>query len=106
MEDNQNISRKESIDLDISEDKMSVSIIFHEPVNDGGFLSKSDIERTLNGYGIRYGIDESLIENLTRKKDYETWYEVAKGDLPHKGIDGYIEYFLKLIKKFETKRTC
>lgn len=99
MEDNQNVLKKESIDLDISEDKMNVSIIFHEPVNDGGFLSKSDIERTLNGYGVRYGINESLIESLTRKKDYETWYDVAKGDLPQKGVDGYIEYFFETDKK-------
>jgi len=93
------ISKNESIDLDIANDKMSVSVIFHEPVNDGKLLSKSDIIRILNGYGIRYGIAEELIENLVEKKDYEKWYEVVRGDFPEKGVDGYIEYFFVTDKK-------
>ncbi len=95
----ENVSRNESIDLDIAEDKMSASIVFSEPVNDGKLLSKADIIRTLNGYGIRYGIDEDFIEKLIDNKEYGIWYEIAKGDEPKKGVDGYIEYFFTTDKK-------
>ncbi|MCI8804282.1 MAG: DUF342 domain-containing protein [Clostridiales bacterium] len=95
----ENISKNESIDLDISADKMSVSIIFTEPINNGSLLTKSDIVRSLNGNGIRYGIDENLIDELLANKEYGRWFKVAEGEEPQKGVDGYIEYFFTTDKK-------
>jgi len=95
----ENISKNESIDLDIADNKMKVSIVFNEPINEGKLLSKADIIRTLNGYGIRYGIDDDYIEKLIETKQYGVWYDVAKGDEPTKGVDGYIDYFFTTDKK-------
>ncbi len=95
----ENVIINETIDLDISNDKMTVSIIFNEPDNGGKLLNKADIIRSLNNYGIRYGIDEDLIERLVNNKEYGKWYKIAEGDAPKKGIDGYIEYFFTTDKK-------
>lgn len=95
----ENISKNESIDLEIAADKMSASIIFSEPINNGSMLTKADIIRNLNGNGIRYGIDEEMIEGLINNKEYGVWFKVAQGDEPQKGVDGYIEYFFTTDKK-------
>ncbi len=96
---NDDFSKNESIDLDIAADKMTASIIFNEPINNGKLLTKTDVVRILNGYGIRYGINEDYIETLITSKEYGRWYEIAKGDLPTTGVDGYIEYFFTTDKK-------
>lgn len=99
QENNNNISRNESIDVNVAEDKMSVSIAFNAPINDGTLLTKTDILRLLNSYGVRYGIDEDYIGQLVADKNYGEWYKVAIGDEPLKGVDGYIEYFFTTDKK-------
>ncbi len=95
----ENLIRNESIDLDISADKMKVSIIFSEPDKGGNRLEKGDVIRILNGYGVRYGIDEDYISELINEKEYDKWYEIAKGDDPESGVDGYIDYFFETNKK-------
>lgn len=92
-------SRNESIDIDISSNKMSVSIKFNEPINGGTLLTKSDVITILNNTGIHYGIKEDVIEKLIEKKKYKSYYEVATGDEPIDGIDGYLEFFFETKKK-------
>lgn len=100
ISENKNLySRNEDIEIQIAEDKMSASIIFEEPVNSENKLTKDDIVNRLNNKGIRYGIDEDLINNLIEEKDYNVPYLVVKGEKPVEGTDGYLQFLFETDKK-------
>ena len=100
ISDNTDVTpRNESIEIEVSEDKMTASIRFFEPVFSGSLLTKDEIIADLNANGVRFGIDNDLIENIVRDKEYAVWYHVAFGEPPKHGVDGYIEYFFETKKK-------
>lgn len=91
--------KNESMDIEISQDKMKVAVKFYEPVNGGSMMTNTNVISMLNATGVRYGIDEKLIDELIENKIYGKWYIVAKGEKPTDGVDGYIEYFFNTNKK-------
>lgn len=93
------VSKNESVDIEVSEDKMTASIRYSEPIFKGTLLTKNDIIVSLEANGIRFGIDENLIQDSLDNKEYGKWYKVAFGEPAQNGIDGYIEYFFETEKK-------
>lgn len=93
------ISKNESVDIEISEDKMAASIRFSEPIFNGTLLTKEDIIAVLNANGVRFGIDENLIDSAIENKEYGKWYKVVFGEPASNGVDGYIEYFFETEKR-------
>lgn len=92
-------SRNESIDVEVSQDKMTAKIRFSEPIFRGSLLTVDEIVAGLNANNVRFGIDREAIEKLVENKQYNKWYEVAFGEPPVHGKDGYIEYFFETKKK-------
>ncbi|MBR1444823.1 MAG: DUF342 domain-containing protein [Firmicutes bacterium] len=98
---NQNFidSKNERMEINISEDKMTASVIFTEPVYKGLMLSFQDALDMLKGSGVRFGIKEDKLRELIESKEYGKSYIVAEGERPTEGKDGYLEYFFSTDKK-------
>lgn len=92
-------SKNEDMDIKIAADKMSASVIFHEPINSTNLLDKTDIINLLNNQGVRFGINEDRIDEFLKNRIYEEWFTIAEGQLPVNGVDGFIEYFFQTDKK-------
>lgn len=79
--------------VNISQDKMSATMRFHAPSNDGEVMSGSEILQELKHQGIHYGIMESVVEQFVEHREYCKDYIVATGTEPVQGSDASIEYF-------------
>lgn len=93
------VSKNESVDVQISEDKMEALIRYEEPIFKGAYLTKNDVISSLQNSGVRFGINEDLIQESIDNKEYGKWYKVAFGEPAKNGIDGYIEFFFETEKK-------
>ncbi len=79
-----------SLDLKISDDKMSVHGILHPPKFGGKLLTRDEILSKLQTYGIVFGIIEESILKLSQAEDYGKRTLVAQGEFPIPGKDGDI----------------
>ncbi|TGL58487.1 DUF342 domain-containing protein [Leptospira sarikeiensis] len=79
-----------SLDLKISEDKMSVYGILHPPKFGGKLLTKEEIHSQLGSLGIVFGILEEAIGKLSQAEEYGKRTLIAEGEPPVPGKDGDI----------------
>jgi len=76
---------KPKIDVILSEDKMRAFITID---NEGdSFPPLEEIETALKESGVVYGIDESVLERLVKRKQRINFFQVAEGDPPEGGED-------------------
>lgn len=82
----------ESIAVDISEDKMTVTARFYPPSTDGRLLDKDGIITDLAMVGVKAGVDEKAVEEFLDNREYCTTYTLARGIEPIQGKDAEITY--------------
>ena len=77
----------------ISPDKMSATMRFHAPSNDGDVMSSAEILQELKHKGLQYGVKEEVVEQFVEHREYCKDILVAEGTEPVQGSDASIEYF-------------
>lgn len=83
----------EKLVLSISEDKMSATVRFYAPSNDGEEMSAGEILQELKQKGIQFGVKEDVVEEYVKNRVYCTDILVAEGEDAIQGTDASIEYF-------------
>ncbi|GKX28957.1 polymerase [Vallitalea longa] len=91
----------ETMDINVSMDKLYVYIRFSPPVGDGKKLTSEAIVKELQGRNIEFGIDYEKIDLIVKNKKYNRDIIVARGLKPVKGKDGEIEYLFETQKKIK-----
>ena len=83
---------KEVFKVEISKDKMVGVAWFEKPEGDYSKLTLEEIQNEVRTSGVVYGVDEALLNRLSREHDYNYKYLVAKGKAPVDGVDGDIVF--------------
>ncbi|QTA37812.1 DUF342 domain-containing protein [Thermosipho ferrireducens] len=79
------------IDVQISQDRMSASVMLRKTRDDDKVTPK-EIYEALSEKGVVYGIDKNAIVRLCEFPEYEVPIKVAEGTPPHDGKDGRVEF--------------
>lgn len=91
-----NISFDGSIDISISDDKMTARIISHEPGEGGYMPSEAQIKKMLSDRGIRFGINEYRISQLVQSFSSGQYPSnpivIAEGRAAKDGENGTVKY--------------
>lgn len=97
--------RDAEIEIAISEDKMSASILVNSPAGGGRDITLGDIKDLLEQMGIEYGIDEDKLKDIAENELYNQVFEFAAGTPPVDGKNGKIKDFFPRRKevKFASK---
>ena len=97
--------RDAEIEIAISEDKMSASIMVNSPAGGGRDITLGDIKDLLEQMGIEYGIDEDKLKDIAENELYNQVFEFAAGTPPVDGKNGKIKDFFPRRKevKFASK---
>lgn len=77
----------------ISPDKMSATMRFHAPSNDGEVMNSTEILQELRHKGVQYGVKEDVVEQFVEHREYCKDILIAEGTEPIQGTDASIEYF-------------
>ena len=77
----------------INPDKMSATMRFHAPSNDGEIMNSTEILQELKHKGLQYGVKEDVVEQFVEHREYCKDILVAEGTEPVQGTDASIEYF-------------
>ena len=97
--------RDAEIEIAISEDKMSASILVNSPAGGGRDITLGEIKDLLEQMGIEYGIDEDKLRDIAENELYNQVFEFAAGTPPVDGKNGKIKDFFPRRKevKFASK---
>ena len=87
------IRESEKCIVTVSDDKMSATMRFHAPSNDGEAMTSAEILQELKHKGLLFGVKEEVVEQFVNNREYCTDYLVAEGMPPIQGTDASIEYF-------------
>lgn len=86
--------RDASVEVIVADDKMSVSLMLHEPAGGGADIELLEVLDTLKARGIAYGIDHKKLESIVEGKQYRQLFVIARGTPAVNGQDGRIkDYF-------------
>ncbi|MCT4596378.1 MAG: FapA family protein [Vallitalea sp.] len=91
----------ESIEINISKDKLTAYIRFYKPIGEGRRLTLGQIYDELNNKKVIYGINKPRIEQLINEVEYNKDIEIARGKEPTKGKDAIINYYFENQKKIK-----
>ncbi len=83
-----------TLELEVSGDALEARVLLTEPLG-GKKLSPTEIIDILNTKGVKFGINNKKIEELSNKDIFNTYIVIAKGTSPIDGMDGYIVYNFK-----------
>lgn len=86
------IPKSESVQIAISEDKMTATVRFYPPSTDGEMLDKKGMLSDLSLAGIKAGVDENVMDKLLESHEYCKNYVLARGIEPVQGKDASITY--------------
>ena len=89
---------RESIEVNVSLDKMKVVCRFYPPSVGGAKLQAEDILSDLAFHKVKYGVNEEVLKEFLGNRKYCTDYMIAAGQPPVHGTDAKIEYFLNTNK--------
>ena len=81
----------------ISEDSMQARLcLYNKPVGDGmlhtELFTKENILQALSVAGVKAGINNSMIDEMLEKREYDIFRVVAAGKPPLNGVSGSFEY--------------
>lgn len=83
--------RDAGLELTVSSDRMSVSVMLLEPSGGGMEISREQVYEELSASGVVYGIDEEKIDSLVAEKQYRQLFIIARGTPAVDGNDGRIK---------------
>lgn len=83
----------ESMELEVSADKMLVFCRFYPSSEGGNWMTDNDITVQMQQNKIKYGIDHEAIARFLENREYNKDIVLAKGKPPRQGKDAKIEYF-------------
>jgi len=83
-----------------SPDKMKAYITISPPEGGGRMLSKDELLALLQEKGIVFGINNEVIENLSKNPVYNKMICVAEGVLPVNGENGKVKFHFDINKKY------
>lgn len=90
------IAKDASINIVISTDKLSAFLTLVPPIGGGNDLNKDGIIRNIRAKGIIFGIDDSVLTNISQNPIYNEQIEFAKGKAPINGENGKIDLMFDL----------
>lgn len=93
----------EDVKFIISEDKMQVVARFYPPSPEAASMKKEDVHKALDAKGIRFGIDDDVIEKYIKNPVYCTDIIIANGLAPVDGHSAKITYHFNLEKSLKPK---
>lgn len=93
----------ETVYVSVSPDHMTAYAVFYPPSVNGPLMDKNDIVRALENEKIVYGINESMIEEFLKTREYCKEYVIAEGKPPRHGKDASIDYFFNPELKVKPK---
>lgn len=96
MEENILLPVEEKINTEYSKDKMFGIVYFESPQNGGGVLSEERIRAEIARKGIKQGIDEEMLKEISKNRQYDYKYVIAKGAMPQKGKDAEIKFLFDI----------
>ena len=83
----------EELVITISSDKMSATGVFYCASTGGQLMTKEEIMSDLKFKGVKFGIDESAIDNFLNNKVYLEPVVLARGEEPVQGSSAKITYY-------------
>ncbi len=86
---------REMMVVTIVPNKMEASVRFYPPSVQGFKLEKDDIYADLHTAGVKFGIDDDVVNSFLQKRIYCTDIIMAMGKPVRHGTDASIEYFFK-----------
>lgn len=86
---------REMMVVTIAPNKMEASVRFYPPSVQGFKLEKDDIYADLHTAGVKFGIDDDVVNSFLQKRIYCTDIIIAMGKPVRHGTDASIEYFFK-----------
>lgn len=95
---------EEYLKVVLSEDRGFVKGRFYPPSNNGLLMKKDDIISTLVRAGVKYGVDEQVINQFLIDRRYCTDYILAKATLAVQGHDAAITYHFNTDLTLKPKR--
>ncbi len=85
-------AERERMVVDISDDRMTVTVKFYAPSNNGGVMDLQEIVNDLFYQGVKAGIIRENIEGFLADRQYCQNYIFAKGQPAKRGEDAQIVY--------------
>lgn len=98
------IVARETMDIDVSLDKMEVICRFYPPSVGGKLMDAREIVESLSFHKIKFGLDQHAVFDFLQEHRYCTDYVFARGKAPVHGTDAKIEYFFETSKNLQPKR--
>lgn len=83
----------ESINVEVTPDRMLAVISFSEASLEGQQLSLEEIKQCIQAKGIIYGVDESVLSELAVSRNPDFKYIIARGLVPTKGQDAIHQFY-------------
>lgn len=84
---------EESSVVEISTDRLSVSITLFMPSEGGGLMSREEIIGDLVHAGVKYGLDNERLDRLCNNREYCTKIEIGHATMPVEGKSAEIKYY-------------
>jgi len=95
-------SGEQQYKIEVSEDRMKADITFYSVEGDTQYEVNIDtIKEELNSRNVIFGIDIKLLEQISKKRDFNEPYRIAKGQAAIDPIKGSVEYKFKTSKDFK-----
>lgn len=89
----------EGVTVKIIDNNMKAVMEFSRPVNGGNVFTRDDIMKILHEANVRAGVDETEIDDLVEHRQYGYEYQIAFGEEPVEGQDGYVKFHFDTNKK-------
>lgn len=97
-------SADEHVMIEIINDRMYAKARFYPPIGKGHTLFREDIINALVRAGVKYGVDEAMINSFLKERHYCTNYNLAKATPPVQGQDAGITYHFNTDLTLKPKR--
>lgn len=99
----EDIPKKPEISLYVTSDRMRAEIKLQRTALQTLALEPEDIRNALKDAEIKCGISEERVEDLCKYPQYGVDLTIATGQMPTKGQDGYIKYFIETQRDLRPK---
>lgn len=87
---------QEEMNLVLSQDKMEATVRFYPPSNNSFVMEKPELLRGIAYQGVKYGLQEEVVDEFIERREYCKDYVIAKGTPVQEGSDAEITYHFNL----------